>query len=329
MNEFFASLGADLRDRRFLPILVVLGVALLAAVAWAALGGGSSTGTPPAAVTATGGASAGTGMTITEAPATAPKQALAETTSGAPRQKGTPRNPFKPLPGAEKESSSSRSGATVTSSKGAASSGGTTPESNGTSSTPTGSPTESQPSTKPRYYIHYHVTAEFGVVPEPEEGSEESAPAQLTTYKNMRLNEALPSKQAPQLVFLGVVLKTGDTAVFALTGETILHGPAACKPSATQCKAIELKAGQAETLEVVGATGQVVTYELKVSSIEKSQTAATTARARAASKAIAKAAAKIDRNKALKRSRLRFSVTLGGLVFVARPALTAHDARHH
>jgi hypothetical protein len=322
MNEFFSSLGADLRDRRFLPILVALGVALIAAVAWAALGGGSSTGSPPAAATVANGASADTGMPITKAPETAPKQAVAETTSGAPRQKGTPRNPFKPLPGAKKESSSSSSSATVTSSKSAASSGGATPE-----STPTSSPSESKPSTKQRYYIHYHVTAEFGVVPAPEEGAEESAPAQLTTYKDMRLNQALPSKKNPQLVFLGVVLKTGDTAVFALTGETILHGPAACKPSATQCKAIELKAGQVETLEVVGASGQVVTYELKVVSIEKSQAAATTARAHAASEAIAKAAAKIDRNKALKRSRLRFSVTLGGLVFVARPASKAHDAR--
>jgi hypothetical protein len=304
MNEFFSSLGADLRDKRFMPILVVLGVALIGAVAWAALGGKSSTGSPPAAGTVAGNANVSTGMPITEAPATAPKQALAETTTGAPHQKGTPRDPFKPLPGAKKEASSSSSNA--------ASSGGTTAGSSSTSSstpssTPssskTSSPTESTTTSKPKYYVHYHVTVRFGLVTEEavateeapeeeatatEEGatSQEGAAAKLRLYKNLSVDQALPKKKDAQLVYLGVVLKTGNTAVFALTGKTKLHGAAHCKPSKKECKAIELKAGKSERLEVTGPTGETVTYKLKVVSIKKSVStnASTASTAHASSK---------------------------------------------
>ena len=78
-------------------------------------------------------------------------------------------------------------------------------------------------------------------------------PAELKTYKNMALDEPLPDKANPQLVFLGVVLRTGKEALFGLTGAAILHGTGVCQPSATQCQAIDLQVGQSETLEVVEA----------------------------------------------------------------------------
>jgi hypothetical protein len=329
MSEFFSSLGADLRDRRFLPILAALGVALIAAVAYAVLGGGSSTGSTPAPRASTHITGVGATVTITKAPETSSKQALAETTGGAPHQTGSPRDPFKPLPGAKSASSSSQSSSSSSTSNGSSASGkGSSSSSSGESPSGAGGANPSTPSkpsapSKPRYYIHYHVTAEFGVVPAPVEGAP-AQPAQLKTYKDMPLNEPLPSKEDPQLVFLGVVLKTGKSAAFALTGEAILHGSAVCKPSATQCQAIELQAGQSETLEVFNAAGQPVTYELKLVSIAKSVSSARAARAHAAVAAVAK----VDGNRALVRSKLRFSSTQGGLVFVWRqqPA-TAHAAR--
>ena len=45
MTDFLGSLKADLLDRRILPILVLLGVALVGALAYAVLGGGGSTAT--------------------------------------------------------------------------------------------------------------------------------------------------------------------------------------------------------------------------------------------------------------------------------------------
>ncbi len=97
----------------------------------------------------------------------------------------------------------------------------------------------------------------------------------------MALDEPLPGKANPQLVFLGVVLRTGKEALFGLTGAAILHGSGTCQPSATQCQAIDLQVGQSETLEVVEADGSTVTYELKLVSIDKStSTASTAARSR-------------------------------------------------
>lgn len=128
---------------------------------------------------------------------------------------------------------------------------------------------------------------QFGVVPTVAEGAPHQ-PALLQTYKNMVIDEPLPGKDNPQLVYLGVVLKTGKDAVFGLTGEAILHGNATCKPSPTQCQGIELGVGQTETLEVVGPTGQPVTYELKLLSISKSLSSASAASVHAASRGSSK-----------------------------------------
>ena len=157
--------------------------------------------------------------------------------------------------------------------------------------TPRATPTPPKETTpaKPKVYVHYHVTAQLGIVPVVAEGAAPQ-PAQLKTYKDMALDEPLPGKANPQLVFLGVVLRTGKEALFGLTGAAILHGSGSCQPSATQCQAIDLQVGQSETLEVVEADGSTVTYELKLVSIDKSMSTASTARVRDAFRAQAKAA---------------------------------------
>jgi hypothetical protein len=165
------------------------------------------------------------------------------------------------------------------------------------------------------------VTAQFGIVPAPVEGSPPQ-PAQLKDYTDMALNEPLPSKENPQLVFLGVVLSTGKDAAFGLTGEAILHGSATCKPSPTQCQAITLQAGQSETLEVVSSTGQATTYELKLISIAKSVSSAATARA------ASRIESKIERGNVLSLAGLRYSPRRGGLVFVRPPAFAARARAH-
>ncbi len=111
----------------------------------------------------------------------------------------------------------------------------------------------------------------------------------------MSLDEPLPGKANPQLIYLGVVLRTGKDVLFGLTGEAILHGSATCQPSPTQCQAIELQVGESETLEVIEANGSSVTYELKLVSIGKSLSTASTARVRAAFRAQAKATRELTR----------------------------------
>jgi hypothetical protein len=268
MSDFFNSLKSDLLDRRFLPVLALLGFALVAAIAYAVLGaGGSSTSSTPSVASApVAGASAA--IAITQAPAN-PNQAVAETTSGALKQhSGKARNPFTPLPGAKAQSSSAAaSSSTPAAGSSSSSSGSGKSTSNGGGTAPAATPKPSTPA-KPRFYIHFHVTAQFGVVPALVPGAPAQS-AQLKTYPDMALNEPLPGKE-PQLVYLGVELSTGKDAAFALTGEAILHGSATCKPSPTQCQAIVLAPGQSETLEVVSSTGQAITYELKLLGITKS-----------------------------------------------------------
>ncbi len=324
MNDFLNSLKSDLLDRRFLPVLALLGVALIAALAYAVLGAGSSTSLTPSSSVASSGVSKATGVVaISQAPADNSSQAIAETTSGASKQhQGSSRNPFTPLPEAKKtttgiaKGSSSSSTSSSGSGKSTSSSGGTTP-------TTTTTPKPTTPAKK--IYIHFHVTAQFGVVPAPVAGTP-PAPAQLKTYADMALNEPLPGKE-PQLVYVGVELSTGKDAAFALTGEAILHGNATCKPSPTQCQAIVLAPGQSETLEVLGSTGQATIYELKLVSITKSvSNSASAARAHAASKAGREV---LRRDGMSSLPGLRYSPQQGGLVFAGRPvfAARAHAAR--
>jgi hypothetical protein len=328
VGDFFVSLKEDLLGKRMLPLLVVLGVALIAAVAYAALGGGSSTAPAPVTASVGTGTSAAVGdVAVTQAPAN-PNQPISETTEGTSKQHhGITHNPFTPLPEAKKASSASTASSATSPSPSTTPAAGSTPSAPSSGGTTPTTPKETTPA-KPKVYVHYHVTAQLGVVPVVAEGAP-AQPAQLKTYKDMALDEPLPDKANPQLVFLGVVLRTGKEALFGLAGAAILHGSGSCQPSATQCQAIDLQVGQSETLEVVEADGSTVTYELKLASIDKTTSTASTARVRDAFRAQAKAARELAR-RAPKLSELRYSPWGGGFVFAGHPAFAAraHAARH-
>ncbi len=330
VSDFFASLKEDLLGKRMLPFLVVLAVVLVAAVGYAVLGGGSSTAPPPVTASVSPGASAAVGdIAVSQAPAN-PNQPVSETTEGTSKQHhGIAHDPFTPLPAAKTASSASTKSSTTSSS----SSPSTTPSAGATPSAPSSggttptTPKETTPA-KPKVYVHYHVTAQLGVVPVVAEGAP-AQPAQLKTYQDMALDEPLPGKANPQLVYLGVVLHTGKEALFGLTGAAILHGSGSCQPSATQCQAVDLQVGQSETLEVVEADGSTVTYELKLVSIGKTTSTASTARVRDAFRAQAKAGRELAR-RAPKLAELRYSPWGGGFVFAGHPAFAAraHVALH-
>jgi hypothetical protein len=325
VRDFFSSLKEDLFGKRLLPFLIVLGVVLVAAVAYAVLGGGSSSSPTPVTASVPAGASAAVGdVAVTQAPKN-PNEPISETTEGTSKQHhGIAHDPFTPLPVAKQASSPSTTSTTASSSSPTTTpSAGSTPSSSSSGGT---TPKETTPA-KPKVYVHYHVTAQLGVVPAVAEGAP-AQPALLKTYKDMALDEPLPGKANPQLVFLGVVLRTGKEALFGLTGAAILHGTGVCQPSATQCQAIDLQVGQSETLEVLEADGSTVTYELKLVSIDKSMSTASTARVRDAFRAQAKAARELAR-RAPQLSELRYSPWGGGFVFAGHPAFAAraHAAR--
>lgn len=297
MNELLQSIKADLTSRRLVPLVALLCVGLLAAVVYAALGGGGEAKQPtPVASTPLP-----SGLPVTIAPPKA-TAAAAETPAGSRYQSHDPtRDPFLPLPGAARAASAGAgaaagpASAAVTPGSGSktgppASEGGTgsAKRSVGPTTGPKGAPAppqkkkSSKPSSsfKPRPLPLFSVSALFGLAP--------PTPAQqpsLTPYEDMLLYEPLPSAKSPTIVFIGVA-KTGDQAVFALVVPPILRGPAACLPSQAQCQAIELAAGQTEELEYVKTDGQAVDYELQVVKISRRKDAsAATAKARRQSKA--------------------------------------------
>jgi len=263
MTEFLSSLKADLLDRRLMPLVALVVVALAGAVAYAVLSGGSSTTTPAPVASAGSPVTVSPGLAISQ---NTPEKAVSEMTGGAVAQhRGTAHNPFTPLPEpkaaatttASKPSSSASSSSGSSSSSAAPGSGSRS----GGASEP--SPTPSKPA-KPKTV--YHVAVLFGAIPGPA-----TAPVtQLTPYENLKLLTPLPSAQQPLIVYRGVTAG-GKYATFTVVGEAILHGAGVCLPSATQCGAIDLSIGQSEQLEYLTPTGLTLVYELNIVSITSSK----------------------------------------------------------
>jgi hypothetical protein len=270
MTEFLQSIKADLFSRRMLPLVALLGVALVAAVAYAVTGAsGSSTPAPVASVTAPRVTGSPPTMPVAVAP-TNPNEAVSETPGGARFQsQGPTRDPFIPLPSppaskAAPSSSSSSNQSTGSSSGGSSSSsggssGGSSNEgSGGGQEAPT--PAPKKPS-KPKF--PYIVSILFGLA-----STTPGQPATLTPYEGLKPQQPLPSKQDSRLSFERVT-SNGTGAIFKLTAPPILHGTGICLPSTSECQTIDLEPGHSEELEYVEADGQIVVYELKVVSIVK------------------------------------------------------------
>jgi hypothetical protein len=257
MNEFFDSIKVDLLDSRRRPLLIAVVVLLVGAIAYAALAGGSSSG----------GSSSSpgpepslpvSGIHPTQAqPST--NEAVAETTSGASQQHaGGTRDPFTLLPGANKPSTTSTSTTTTT----ATSTGNSA---SGTSTGGTGSGGGTKPATHTKKHTVYTVAVLFGK-------AKPGTPAQeagLTPFEHLKQNQLIPDAKQPLVAFRGVLVG-GESAAFTLVGEEapILRGLGTCKPSATECRTLDLKVGQTEELEYLPLSGgEAVTYELQVASI--------------------------------------------------------------
>jgi hypothetical protein len=325
MNDFLSSLKADLLDRRMLPLLVLLGAALAGALAYAALGGGSSAAPSAASATVSPPSPTATGAAISVSPSSAgTAQPVAETTSGAEhRSSGASRNPFKALPGSTAATGAVKSEATPgtsTTPESSTSSGGgstATPQ----TSTPAGGETgktESKPApSKAKKQTVYRVAVAFGAVPA---GSPVPAP-NLTAYANLTRQQPLPSVTQPLVVFRGVIAG-GQSASFTLVGEAILRGTGVCRPSTAQCQAIDLKLGETEELEYIPPEGAPVVYQLRLVSVTASKTSASVARA--AFTGESKAGSRLLNSIGLSAlPGLRYSSAHGVLVFAGHHAFAA------
>jgi hypothetical protein len=279
MTEFLQSIKSDLLSQRMLPLVVVVGVALLAAVGYALTGGsGSSTPAVSASLPSAPTGSAATRPSVSVATEN-PHVAVSETPGGVRYQNQDPtRDPFIPLAsppetkstGSNGPSSSPESKVTgKTGSSGAStgsSSGGTSTGQTGTGgqTTPTAPPAKQSPV--------YVVSAALAKGP-----ASATQPVAITPYDGLKAKEPIPSKQDVRLTFERVTAD-GKGAVFKLVVAPILHGTGTCLPSASECESIDLAVGQVEELEYVEANGQTVVYALKVLSINKVVVGANAAR---------------------------------------------------
>ena len=290
----------------------------MAAVAYAVLAGGSSSSRPtgPAPKSAVPA-----GISVTESNAN-PAESVAETTSGASVQRhGFAHDPFAALPGAVKLTSTATATSNTISSSTTTSGGSSTGSESGSGSTSTGqsesTPTSKSTTPKKKKKAVYETAVLFGEVPP----GTPAASATLTPYDNLKLMTAFPSAQLPLVVFRGVTAG-GKSASFTIVGEVILHGNAACLPSAMQCQEINLKPGQSEQLEYLAGTGQVVTYELRIVSIvEKQAAAASASRVRAH---LSRAGRRVLESAGLTEvPGLRFSAIAGVVTSVPRAVVRA------
>jgi hypothetical protein len=350
MNAFLESLRADLLDRRMRPLVALLGVALLGALAYAAFGGSSSStppaGSPPVAQP--------TGAIALSPVKTEGTQAIAETTGGSDQTGGATRNPFTPLPQPKATQATASTSTAAGSSAGSSSSSSSSSPSSSPSSTPGSStggagaesgagtesgssggsaPAESKPApppSKPKTF--YKVSALFGAAPP----ATPLANAQLTAYDKLKLQQPLPSATQPLVVFRGVVAG-GKSATFTLVGEAIIRGSGACRPSPAQCQVIDLQKGQTEELEYVPLGAAPTTYMLHIVDI-KAVKAKAAAKARASDAHAATSVGESPAGLRLLREAgrqaipgMRYSSTKGVLVFTAALALQAraHIATVH
>ena len=313
MNDFLDTLKSDLLDRRLIPVIGLLAVVLIAAVAYAVLGGGSSAAPNAASAPATPVAKL-PGIAVSEVK-TADVTAGAETTSGSPQQTGgASRNPFAPMPGVKKAqaaSAAATSSATATPESSSSSTGGATPAPSEETKKPS---TPTKPKDKQTVF---HVDVLFGTAT-PATPPQSAA---LTPFNELKLQQPLPSDSQPLVVFRGV-LAGGKSATFTLVGEAILRGPAKCLPSTSQCQAIDLQPGQTEELEYLPPGAAAITYELNVVSISSSK--AKLSSAGSAFGGESKTGLELLRKSGLQGlSGLRYSTAKGILVFAGKHAFAA------
>jgi hypothetical protein len=280
MTEFLQSLKSDLLSRRLLPFVALLGVALIAATAYA-VGGSSSGGARAPVVPPSAPVVSGTGALPVAVAPTNPNEAVSETPGGIRFQsQGPTRDPFIPLP--SPPAAKSASPTSPSSAAAGSSSGGSSPSTGGSSSDGSGgqkeAPKPAAPKKPAKTPFPYIVSVLFGRA-----STTPGQPATLTPYENVKPLQPFPSKQDMFLAFERVTA-TANGAVFKLVVPPILHGSGICLPSTSECQAIALQIGNSEELEYVEASGQIVVYELKVVSVAKKSSGASAARAKRGAK---------------------------------------------
>jgi hypothetical protein len=243
--SIFSAIITDLREKRLLPVALVMLAGLVAVpvllakpspkVHLAAL--------PPAGA---GAAAPSAGLPAVNVVATQSKSLL----------KGRSRDPFSQQPGQGSSAAATATTATTTTTpKGGSSSGGgttTTPHSGGTPTTPaTTTPGASTPPPPPITHPH-PKPAPAGLTPEESYQvgiSITNASGGVDSIDSLQRLGVLPDARQPRLIELGV-LKGGSRVLFAVRPGTVVHGPGICAPGPIDCEVVSLAENQIEDVSV-------------------------------------------------------------------------------
>jgi hypothetical protein len=229
---FIRNLIQDLVDKRLWPVAVVLLVAVVAVPV--VLKKSEPQASPVAAAR-----QPSTGPVLPGTPVSLQADGFHDALSGAPLK-----DPFRQqhVPKLTKSVTAAVQASQTTSSSGSSGSSGGT----GTGGTSTGGGGSGKPpangSTK--------IKLRFG-----------TAGTALKSYELAPLT-ALPSSANPILIYLGL-LKDGKTAAFLVSSDGQPQGDGTCKPSASVCQTLLMKAGDTEFLDLSNDTG-AAQYELDV-----------------------------------------------------------------
>jgi hypothetical protein len=255
MTEMLQSIKADLLSRRLLPLVGLLGVALLVAAGYALSGGSSGGSAPPATPPSASSPALPPGLAVVVAGPNA-HAIVAETPAGKHYQSaGATRNPFAPLPSAGSPASSTpgkpSSGSSSTGSPSNAGGTDSTGAPSAGSSPGTGAPaTPTLPKPAPQpIHVGLTSTQSYGVAL-----ALTTTAGGLNTIDPLERLSVLPSEQQPLLVYLGV-LKGGREALFVVQPGTVVSGPGTCAPGPTDCEILSLGQEQVESLAVRAGSG--------------------------------------------------------------------------
>ena len=242
----------QLIDRRLWPLAVLLLAGLLAVPLLLA-----KDGAEPVPTAATGAA------TAPAESSTQPVVSVAEAGDAEARRKvlGSAKDPFRPAaaPRAEEVETPEATVIAEASSTGDTPAGGSTavaPSSGSSAGAPAApaAPVQSEAPTAASTVYELHApVVRFG-----ETGLEKIA---------LRRLKALPSAKAPSVIYLGLKADR-KTAAFLVDEKTTVRGDGTCQPDPGNCQVLFLKVGDAVTLDVAGAAGQIASsYRLKLARV--------------------------------------------------------------
>ncbi len=230
--QFLSDLYWDLRDRRLLPLVAVLLVAIVAVPIVLSGKGEEEESSSIAPITSVGGSASKASFAVVPA-----DTGLRD----YHRRLGhrTELNPFRPPKAPKKAKQSSGSGGgSGSSSVGAGSSGSTSVETT-TSEPPSSSGGSGNTTSSTNVVVQNQVV---GYTIDVEAGYEE-----LQEQNNLKPMTDLPSKKSPLVVFMGVS-EDHKRALFLMTSSvTAYYGKAHCSLDKQACQLLEMKPGTTET----------------------------------------------------------------------------------